>query len=131
MLLMESKRQRQVAELIKRNLGMVLQQEGSYIYGTQALVTVTNVKVSPDFSIAKAYLSVYNIEDKQTVILEVEEHYSRVRQMLGNRLRKQLRRIPELEFFLDDTLDEMYRLNALFDRLEDNDQMGKPRSDEG
>ena len=127
---MESKRQRQVAELIKRTLGTILQQEGSYIYGTKALVTITNVKVSPDFGIAKAYLSVYNIEDKQTVILEMEEHYSRVRQMLGNRLRKQLRRIPELEFFLDDTLDEMYRLNDLFDRLEDNDQMGTQRSEE-
>jgi len=128
---METKRQRQVAELIKRTLGMVLQQEGSYIYGTKALVTVTNVKVSPDFSIAKAYLSVYNIDDKQTVILEVEEHYSRIRQMVGNRLRKQLRRIPELEFFLDDTLDEMYRLNELFDRLEDNNQMGDHTAEEG
>lgn len=122
---MATKRQEQVAELIKRNMGLVLQQEGSYIYGAQPLVTVTTVKVSPDFNLAKIYLSVYNIDDKQTVILEMEENYSRIRQMLGNRIRRHIRRIPELEFFLDDTLDEMYRLNHLFNRLEEENQMGQ------
>ncbi len=56
----ESKRQLQVAETIKRNFGIVLQQEGSYIYGSEVLVTVTSVKLTPDFSQAKIYLSVYN-----------------------------------------------------------------------
>ena len=56
---MESKRQKQVAELIKRNFGTLLQQEGAYIYGSEALVTVTSVKMSPDMSLAKIYLSVY------------------------------------------------------------------------
>ena len=124
----ESKRQRQVAELVKRNFGTLLQQEGGYIYGTEALVTVTGVKMSPDLGIAKIYLSVYNIEDKQNVILEMEHNYVRLRQMLAGRLKRQLRRIPELSFFLDDTLDEMYRLNALFDRLEDDQQMGASES---
>ena len=121
---METKRQKQVAETVKRNFGIVLQKEGAYIYGTNPFVTVTNVKLSPDLNIAKIYLSVYNIEDKQNVILEMEDNYSRLRQLLSNRIRKQVRRIPELEFFLDDTLDEMYRLNNLFNRLEDENQMG-------
>ncbi|MCB0617605.1 MAG: 30S ribosome-binding factor RbfA [Saprospiraceae bacterium] len=115
---METKRQKQIAELIKRNFGLLLQQEGPYIYGSSPLVTVTNVKMSPDLSISKIYLSVYNTDEKQTVILEMEEHLSRLRQSLGNRIKKQVRRIPELQFYLDDTLDEMYRLNDLFDRLE-------------
>ena len=114
---MESKRQKRVAELVKRNMGTVLQQEGGYIYGTEALVTVTNVRMSPDLNIAKVYLSVYNIDDKQNVILQVDEQVQRLRQSLANRIRKHIRRIPELHFFLDDTLDEMYRLNALFDEL--------------
>lgn len=121
----ESKRMRQVAEQIKRNFGTVLQSEGSYIYGAEAFVTVTEVKMSPDFGIARIYLSVFNIEDKQSVILEMEQNYSRLRQSLGNRLKRHMRRIPELQFYLDDTLDEMYRLNHLFDDLHDKKQMGE------
>ncbi|MEM6318804.1 MAG: 30S ribosome-binding factor RbfA [Bacteroidota bacterium] len=120
-----SKRQLQVAEIIKRNFGIVLQQEGSYIYGAEALVTVTSVKITPDFSQAKIYLSVYNTDNKQAVILQMEEEYPRLKQGLAARIRKHIRRIPEFDVFLDDTLDEMYRINALFNRLEDENQMGK------
>jgi ribosome-binding factor A len=115
----ETKRMRQVAELIKRNFGIVLQSQGGYIYGTEAFVTVTEVKMSPDFGIAKIYLSVFNIDDKHNVILEMEQEYSRLRQELGNRLKRHVRRIPNLQFYLDDTLDEMYRLNNLFDGLDE------------
>ncbi len=121
---METVRQKQVAELIKRNFSIVLQQEGTYIYGSEALVTVTNVKMTPDFSLAKIYISVYNTENKQEVILELEENMIRLRQSLAHRIKKQVRRIPEVAFFMDDTLDEMYRLNELFDRLHQENQMG-------
>ena len=122
---METKRQQQVAEMIKRNFSIVLQNEGTYVFGAEPLVTVTQVKVSPDFGLAKIYLSVYNIEDKQSVILEMEEHFSRLKQALGLRIRQHVRRIPELAFYLDDTLDEMYRLNEIFNHLHQNGQMGE------
>jgi len=127
---METKRMRQVAELIKRNFGVLLQQEGSYIYGTTPFVTVTNVKMSPDLNIARIYLSVYNTEDKQTVILEMESNYARLRQSLAYRIKKLVRRIPDLQFHLDDTLDEMYRLRALFQQLEEDKQLGRRESEE-
>jgi len=114
---MESKRQLQVAEIIRRNLGIVLQQEGSYIYGDEPLVTVTNIKTTPDLSLAKIYLSVYNIEDKQSVILLLKQQHHHIKQALVQRIKKHVRRIPQLEFYLDDTLDEMYKLNHLFDKL--------------
>lgn len=114
---METKRQKQVAETVKRHFGVVLQQEGGYIYGSATLVTVTEVKMSPDLGIAKIYLSVFNREDKPAVILELENNYHRLRQIFGQRVRKHMRRIPNLSFFLDDTLDEMYRLNQQFDQL--------------
>jgi ribosome-binding factor A len=120
---MESKRQLQVAELVKRNISLVLQHEGSYIYGSEPLVTVTSVKMSPDLSLAKVYLSVWNTDNKQAVLLELEEEHNRLRQSLGNRLRRQLRRIPDLALYLDDTLDEMYRVDHLFDRLHEEGQM--------
>ncbi len=120
----ESKRQLQVAQLIKRNFGIVLQQEGSYIYGSEVLVTVTSVKLTPDFGQAKIYLSVYNTENKQAVILQMEEEHHRLKQALASRIKKHVRRIPQFQVYLDETLDEMYRLNVLFNKLDNDKQMG-------
>lgn len=121
---METKRQKQAAELVKRNFSLVLQQEGGYIYGPEPLVTVTEVKVTPDLSLAKIYLSVFNTENKQAVLLEMEEELVRLRQSLAQRIRKHIRRIPDIALYADDTLDEMYRVDALFNRLYEEDQMG-------
>lgn len=126
---MASIRQQQVASVVQREFSMVLQQEGTYIYGTAPLVTVTQVMVTPDLSEARIYLSIYNIEDKQTVLLELEENMARLRQLLSTRIRKKVRRIPKISLYYDDTLDEMYRINALFDRLEADKQMGKKWND--
>lgn len=120
----ESKKQRQVAEIIRRHFSMVLQQEGPNIYGSAVMVTITNVLMSPDLGIAKIYLSVYNTENKQAVILMMEEEMMRLKSQLTHRIRKQVRRIPNIHFYMDDTLDEMYKLNALFDRLDSENQMG-------
>ena len=128
---MESKRQLQVAETIKRNFGQVLQNEGTYIYGTDPFVTVTAVKMSPDMSIAKIYLSVYNIDDKQNVILQMDEEQVRLRGALAHRIKRHVRRIPDIQFYLDDTLDEMWRLNQLFDRIEDDDDAPNPNNANG
>ncbi len=122
---MAGKRQLQVAELIKRHFSLMLQQEGSYVFGTEPFVTVTNVKMTPDFNIAKIYLSIFNTENKQEVILEMEDNYVRLKQALAARIGKQVRRMPELQFYIDDTLDEMYRVEALFQKLEADNQMGK------
>lgn len=121
----ESKRQRQVAELTRRNMSEVFLQEGSNIYGSQALVTVTNVKMSPDLGIAKVYLSIYNTENKQAVFLLLEEEMKRIRSTFYARVRKQLRRMPDIQFYEDETLDEMYKLNDLFNRLHNEKQMGE------
>ena len=122
---MASVRQKQIEELIRRNFGIVLQSEGAYIYGPEPLVTVTQVKISPDLSQAKIYLSVYNTDNKQATILEMEESKSRLKQALAHRVRKHMRRTPDVDFYLDDTLDEMYRLRQLFDKLHEDKQMGE------
>jgi len=127
---METIKQRQVGETIKRHFSIVLQQEGSYVYGSEALVTVTTVKVTPDFSLAKIYLSIFNTENKQEVLLEMEHNVSRLKQSLAFRLKKHLRRMPNINFYLDDTLDEMFRLNTVFKKLHDENQMGEG-SEEG
>ena len=122
---MESKRQKQVAELVKRNFSLVLQQEGGYLYGHQVMVTVTNVHMSPDLALAKIYLSVFNTEQKQEPLMMLETELIRLRQSLGHRIRKLVRVIPEIALYLDDTIDEMYRVDELMSRLHKDGQMGK------
>lgn len=119
---MESIRQKQVGELLRRYFGMILTEEGSLIYGRDKLVTVTGIKMTPDLLIAKVYISVYGTENKQEVILELEDNSPRLRQALLAKIGRQMRRMPQLEFFLDDTVDEMYRVEALLNRVNDEDK---------
>lgn len=119
---MESIRQKQISELIRRYFSMILTEEGSNIYGRDKLVTVTEVKMTPDLLMAKIYISVYGTDDKLEVIYQLEESHARLRQVLAEKVGKQMRRVPEIEFFLDDTVDEMYRVEALLNRVQDEDK---------
>lgn len=114
---MESKRQLQVGELIKRNFGQVLLEEGRNIYGG-VLVSVTQAKVTPDLSQVKIYVSVYGTENKQEVILMMEENAYYLKAALVKRIKRHIRRIPDIAYYLDDTLDEMYRVDDLFKNLD-------------
>ncbi|MBL7825740.1 MAG: 30S ribosome-binding factor RbfA [Saprospiraceae bacterium] len=119
---MESIRQKQIGEMLRRFFAMILTEEGSNIYGRDKLVTVTEIKMTPDLLIAKVYISVYGTENKQEVILLLEDNYTRLRQALASKIGKQMRRMPELEFFIDDTVDEMYRVEALLNRIDEEDK---------
>ena len=113
---------------MRRQFSMVLQEEGSYIFD-KALVTVTRVVVSPDLQSAKVYLSVFNTENKLEVMTMMEENNHRLRYALANKVGKQLRKIPELKFFLDDSLDEFFRMDQILNKLRSENQMG--HDDEG
>jgi len=126
----ESKRMLQMAELVKRNISTVFQQEGSYFYGSEALVTVTSVRMSSDLGIAKIYLSIYNTDNKQAVLLEIEENAFQIKQSFAQRVKRHMRRVPRLDFYEDETLDEMYRLNKVFGDLKSKNQMGEHREEE-
>ena len=108
---MESKRQLQVGEMIKRNFSYVLQSHGSFIYG-QVLVSVTNVVMSPDMAQCKIYLSIYGTEEKEEVLFHINEHLPQLKNELVHRIRKHVRRI-----YMDETLDEMYKVDELFQNI--------------
>ena len=114
-----------MGEVVKRHFSQVLMQEGALIYGNQALVTVTSVLMSPDMGIAKVYLSVYNVDSKQEILLELEQEANRLKHQFAKRVRSHMRRVPQLQLYLDDTLDTMYHLNSVFDRLRRENQMGE------
>ena len=121
---MDSKRQLQTAEIIRRHLGTVMLQEGSYIYG-EAFVTVTKVKVTPDISEAKIYLSIYNTKDKELVLRRIRENVHQLKRNLAHRIKKHVRRIPKIQFFNDETLDEANRMDKLLDDLKASGAMGE------
>lgn len=110
---MESRRQQQIAREIQKEIGQLFQKNGPSFYG-KAFVTVTQVKVTPDLLVARIFLSVYNTEEKQQVVDTIQAQQAEIRYRLGNAMRHQLRRIPVLEFFLDDSLDYVYKMESLF-----------------
>ncbi len=120
----ESKRQLQTGELVRRNFGQVLMMEGRYIYG-EALVTVTAVRMSPDLGIAKVYVSVFNADDKDDVVKKMRTNMWRLKTGLVQRIKKHVRRIPHIDIYLDETLDEMWNLNEVFNDLRSKNQMGE------
>lgn len=117
---MNSRRQQKLSRLILKEMGDILQKEGLSTYGG-AFITVTNVSLTPDFMIARVHLSIFNSEKKEEVLDHFINNSKELRFNLGNRLRHQLRRIPELEFYLDDTLDRSSKIDDLFRNLDKGD----------
>lgn len=77
------------------------------------LISVTEVRITPDLSIAKVYLSIFPTNNKRAIMDAVDEQNSTLRFELGNRVKSQLRKIPELHFYLDDTLDQLEKIDNL------------------
>ena len=109
---MESTRQRKVARLIQKELGDVFQREGQ-IFARGSMITVTVVRVTPDLSHAKVFLSIFPSKNKQQVIKTISEDVKKIRHELGKRVRYQLRTIPEIYFYIDDTLDYVENIENL------------------
>lgn len=110
---MESRRQKQIAKLIQKEISDILIKEGRNIYGN-AFVTVTNAHVTPDLMVARVYLSVLNAKEQETVLGQFEGHRNEIRYQLGKRVRHQLRKIPELEFFIDESLEHVFKMEQIF-----------------
>ncbi len=118
---MESKRQKQVAREIQKEISKIFQKKGlTVIQG--AMLTVTQVYVTPDLLQARIYISIFNAKDKEAILALIEAQNKEIRYELGNAMRHQLRRIPELVFFLDDSLDQVYRMDEIFKDLKKGDK---------
>ena len=107
---MTSIRQERVAELIKRELSMVFQRQATTWFDGM-FITVTMVRIGPDLGLAKVYLSFMAVPNKKKALAHVEVEAGRVRQALGDKVGKQLRRVPELNFYIDDSLDYVDSVN--------------------
>ncbi|MGP1446676.1 MAG: 30S ribosome-binding factor RbfA [Candidatus Limimorpha sp.] len=109
---MDSKRLDRVNKLMLKELSDIFQKEmRPSVPGL--MITVTKVNVTSDLSYARVYLSIFGVSDKQKVVEEVGSNAKALRGMLGNRIRHQMRIIPELRFFEDDSLDYIENINNL------------------
>ncbi len=109
---MDSTRQLKVSRLIQKELGEIFQRETRILFGN-ALITVTQVRVSPDLGIAKVYVSLFNVPDTKLLLKLIQTHTKEVRMKLSERIKKQVRIIPNLVFFQDDSLDYAMRIDEL------------------
>ncbi len=110
---MDSIRQQKVERLIQRELSVIFQQSESALF-PGSLINVTVVRVSPDLSLAKVYLSLYNPKAKaEEIFAVVEENKKQIRHALAQRIRNKVRIIPELAFFIDDSYDYSKRIEEL------------------
>lgn len=108
---METTRQQKIARLIQKELGEIFQQQTRAMHGV--LVSVSAVRISPDLSVCRGYLSVFPSERSAEIVDNINRNVRSLRFELGNRLRFQLRIIPELKFFVDDSLDYIDHIDAL------------------
>ena len=111
---METTRQSKIARLIQKDLSNIFQAQTRQMRGV--LVSVRVVRVSPDLSIAKVYLSVFPSARAEEILTNVNNNASQIRYELGNLERHQLRIIPELKFFLDDSLDYIENIDRLLNK---------------
>ncbi|WP_299099934.1 30S ribosome-binding factor RbfA [uncultured Alistipes sp.] len=101
---METTRQQKIAKQIQKDVAEIFQKEGAALV-RGLLVTVTGVRVSPDFGYAKIYVSVFPFDRSAELMKTLEQQNWFVRRALGQRLRNQLKNVPEIQFFLDDSLE--------------------------
>ncbi len=109
---MDSTRQLKVSRLVQKELGEIFQKETRLLFGN-ALITVTQVRISPDLGVARIYVSLFNVPDKQALLKSIQEHTKDIRMKLSTRIKKQVRIIPNLVFFLDDSVDYAMRIEEL------------------
>ena len=108
---METTRQNKIARLIQKELCDIFLLQTKATHGV--LISVSAVRISPDMSIARAYLSIFPSDKAEEIIRNINDNAKSIRYELGTRVRHQLRIIPELKFFVDDSLDYLERIDEL------------------
>jgi ribosome-binding factor A len=115
---MDTRRQQQVSGVIQQTLSEILQRHGSSYFGS-SFVTITDVRITPDLLVARVNISVFQENERKGVLQALKQHASEIRKHLGNKVKNQLRRVPELEFFIDDSLDEVFKIEKLLKEIKE------------
>ena len=119
----ESKRQKQIGQLLQKELSDIFQRMGFNVL-EGGMISISAVRMTPDLLEARVYLSMFQIPDNHAMVNRIKERMGEIKKDLGNRVGKQLRRVPEISLFLDDTLDYVFKMEELFKKIKD-DEGGK------
>jgi len=129
----EGKRQKQVAAEISKELNEIFLKMGLNMM-EGGMISISSVKITPDLYEARIYLSFFQVKDPEAALEKFKELSSEIRGELGKRMRHQLRSIPQLTFYLDDTLDYVFKIEKLLDDIKKEpkpfEKDGKEESDQ-
>jgi ribosome-binding factor A len=117
----EGKRQKQIAGVIHEELTSIFTKLSLHIVDG-GLVSIASVKVTPDLLEARIYLSVFQAKDSKTVLKKIEDRAPEIKRELASRVKHQLRRMPDIKYFLDDTLDHVFKMEELFKKIDEEKQ---------
>ena len=118
----ESKRQKQIGSLLNEELNDIFRRMNlSMVDG--GMISISNVMVTPDLLEARVYISLFQVKDPAATMKKIEDRGWDIKRELATRVKQQLRRIPELKFFQDDTLDHVFKMEELFKKI------NKPETD--
>ena len=124
--MLEGKRQKQVAAVLEKELNDIFQRMGlSMLDG--GMVSISSVKITPDLFDARIYLSFFKVKDANNALKMIEEKSWEIKKALTERIRHQLRSMPQLSFYIDDTLEYVDKMEQLFKDIKTNDN--KDQSD--
>ena len=120
----EGKRQKQIGGLLQQELNELFQRMGMSMMDG-GMVSISSVKVTPDLLEARIYLSLFQVADPKVTMKKIEDRAWEIKKELAARVRQQLRRIPELKFFRDDTLDHVFKMEELFKQIKPTEGNGE------
>jgi ribosome-binding factor A len=117
----EGKRQKQVATVITHELNDIFLRMGLNM-GDGGMISISSVKITPDLFEARVYLSFFKVKDNDAMLTRIQDKTKEIRKELGNSVRHQLRSIPQITFYIDDTLDYVFRMEELLDKIKKEDE---------
>src|SRR6266700_593060 len=120
----ESKKKKQVGGLIQEELNKIFQRLGLNMM-EGGMVSISSVKITPDLLEVRVYLSFFQVKDTAAALKKIDERAWEIKKEIAARVKHQLRRIPEIRYFLDDTLDHVFKMEELFKKISDENTPGK------
>jgi len=125
--MLEGKRQKQVASVLEKDLNEIFQRLGlSMMDG--GMISISSVKITPDLFDARVYLSFFKVKDPIQALKTIEERSWEIKRELTARVRHQLRSMPQLSFFIDDTLEYVDKMEQLFKDIKTTDEKNQKKS---
>jgi ribosome-binding factor A len=114
----EGKRQKQIAGLLNEEMNTIFQRLGLVMLDG-GMISISSVKVTPDLLEARFYISFFQVKDVTAAMQKIEDRHHEIKKELAAKLRHQLRSIPVLKFFRDDTLDHVFKMEQVFKKIEE------------